>query len=375
MALRCSPSIRTADQQLYVGIFGGHHESSAVLFDASSLKLVCTTWKPLNHHTYVEAEVSTRLSVLTRSLMLKAGITQETELFRKMAGAAFAMPGIASDDDLDVIDDILRRSLWPRDQRVQEVDDTWAGLVAGASSYSGICAVAGTGASVAIGQGQLGLVPIKIDGWGPIIGDYGSGFQVAVDLFRFLCRAKDHSIEPPPLFHQLVADFAPQFSGFTKIDQLAAWFDIANMVRKDNWRLDFAALAKTVVVAADAPSPDHDAVELITSAANDICDSIKLALHWAGDDIAKSLPVVMQGGMFTHSRLYRDIVRANIRKLTCGHVDVSYYHPLVGALAIALAERGPMSQALVDRLVEPIAEAIFHTPEYRRLLTIELDRP
>ena len=101
------------------------------------------------------------------------------------------LPGISTILDHQVGEDCVRDAGWPVAEPANYciIDDTYAGLIAaGPQSTQGICAFAGTGASVYMGtpDGSIrNFTPdkvFKLDGFGAMLGDHGSGFRLALGV-------------------------------------------------------------------------------------------------------------------------------------------------------------------------------------------------
>jgi N-acetylglucosamine kinase-like BadF-type ATPase len=240
------------------------------------------------------------------------------------------LPGASKEIDRDLAETCLGRCGWKNRLRFTIVDDTWAGTIAGTLSGFGICAFAGTGASVYVGSGAF---PIdrsrKFDGWGPILGDFGSGFQLVVDLFRMIARRADEGVVLP-IFSELL-ERHPEIGDLADLQQ---WFDGLFIVYPYEWRTRFAEVAAIVTQAADRTPPDPDAQLLVMRAAKEMATTITTAIRDAGRE-ATNLPVICQGGMFEHSRLYRVTVAKAVRVLYPNPIRLAPFRTVIGASLIA----------------------------------------
>src|SRR5262249_1231202 len=146
------------------------------------------------------------------------GFSQEDRL-------VLSLPGVSSLADLELGQSCIRNAGWvvrsPDNYLV--VDDTYAGLIGGALSTQGICAFAGTGASVYLGQptGHQRFIAGKggkLDGFGPMIGDHGSGFRLAMATLERMGRDLDESGWGgiSPLFEQLLTSLGADWAAIQK---------------------------------------------------------------------------------------------------------------------------------------------------------------
>ncbi len=316
----------------HIGISGSHHESSVVVGGARKI-LFCFPGESLNLHTYPMEVVATRLGELFQKVIQRLKLAGITELHAATRRLCIALPGASSDQDYELAKKCLQESGWPQSSEVRIVDDTWAGLVAGAFATRGICTVAGTGASVYVGLGDFGRNKNqKLDGWGPVLGDFGSGFQLVVDFFRFLGRELDRNVVPP-LFDRILA-YEPKIQNINNVQQ---WFDSRHIVYPHDWKIRFAQIASVITSAAEGPNADPTAVRLIEQAAAQIAETISIGLTRYKKEAAQ-LPIVLQGGMFEHSNLFRNTVIESIKSRFSNTIKMSQYRPVLGSLLLAMAE-------------------------------------
>jgi N-acetylglucosamine kinase-like BadF-type ATPase len=318
--------------ELKLGISGGHQRSTAVAISGGRV-IACATGEGLNLHTVQHLKVADRLGQLLDALAENMDLTT-TEVRHRTGKLILALPGAATGFDQQIAETCLILNGWKDRTKYKVVDDTWAGLIGGRLDRRGICAFAGTGASVFVGLGDFPQgKTCKIDGWGPILGDFGSGFQLAMDMFRFIGRAFDRGYVPP-LFSE-VMQIAPKIGS---IDNVQHWFDQLYIVHPDDWRIRFAQLATAVTRAANRDDePDLDAVKLVNQSAEQMSETIRIAIQ-RFSPASEQLPIVFQGGMFEHSRLYREIVTTRIKEYFPNSVKMSLFRTVVGAGIMACAD-------------------------------------
>ncbi|MBL9166680.1 MAG: hypothetical protein JNN07_02990 [Verrucomicrobiales bacterium] len=336
-------------ERLFVGVSGGHTRSSALAFDLERGALGAVEGKRVNFHTDDDNEASANFYRLIADLEKETGIEH---LISRAQRTTVVCAGAARIDDQDRVWRNLASSYLGEDDPTNRAkflvaDDTWAGLLAGVFSYKGMCAFAGTGASVFVGDGGIpNCGNRKIDGWGPIIGDFGSGFQLVVDLFRSLGREEARTGQIPELFFPL-ADYVrrntdtPQETYHESVfhapidgfEQLQEWFDILVESEPRGWRISFAQLAQVVTDVCDRDVANTLARDLIVKSAEQMTESIQLACRRFPE--ARTLPLVLQGGMFEHSKRYREVVTTSSREFHEGPVLFAKYRPVVGAAIMA----------------------------------------
>lgn len=172
----------TAEPPFFIGIDGGGSKTAAVVTDASLRVLGEGRAGPSNHlRVGIEAA---RLSV-------------EDAMFQAVRGAgidlndiAWTYCGIAGSDHPQHRRTVVAalEYLFPRGNFTVDSDGRVA-LTAGIGFGPGIALIAGTG-SIAFGRNAEGR-ELRAGGWGPTIGDEGSGYWIAVQGLSAIARAID----------------------------------------------------------------------------------------------------------------------------------------------------------------------------------------
>ena len=154
----------------YIGVNGGHSKSIAFVMDKNFGVLSAVKGDSLNTHTFPLEQVTLRFETLLLKLADKIQLSP-LELQNRTLKLVLSMPGAATEEDQAITDACLCMAGWRETEQYSIVDDTWAGLVAGAFLYNGTCAFAGTGASVYTcvneevnGSQKFHAKPNKIDG-------------------------------------------------------------------------------------------------------------------------------------------------------------------------------------------------------------------
>lgn len=155
-------------------------------------------------------------------------------------------------------------------------------------SGPGLLLIAGTGSS-AWGRDAGGRTA-RAGGWGPWLGDEGSGWAIATAALRRICRGADGRVESSGLGPRLLERL-----GLDRPEELVGWIAAAS-------RSEVAALAAPVLEAADEGDPAalpivEEAVAELASAV----DAVKRRLGpWDGPP-----PVGLAGGLLAPGRPLR----------------------------------------------------------------------
>jgi N-acetylglucosamine kinase-like BadF-type ATPase len=284
----------------------------------------------LNLHTVPHLKLASRMGALLENLAERISLTPN-ELKANTTRLVLAVPGAEIEYGQRLAEASLFLNNWTDRSQFFIADDTWAGLVGGALRCRGICAFAGTGAAVYVGLGEFTVNKRqKIDGWGHILGDYGSGYQLALKMFRFLGRTLDRD-KLSPLFTEVLKE-DPRIATPENIQH---WFSQLYTVHTDDWVVRFARMAAVATRAADRPEdPDCDAHSFVVESAEEMVESITLAIERFTPE-SRELPIVFQGGMFEHSNLFRHTVTERLKQKYSIPVGMGCFRPVIGAVLMA----------------------------------------
>ena len=203
---------------------------------------------------------------------------------------------------------------------VEVIEDAALLLAAGTPRGWGVAVVAGTG-SMAYARCPDGRTA-RAGGWGPLLGDEGSGYVVALAGLRAAARSADGRAQPTLLADRLLAAF-----GLTKPQELVG------AVYRGGDRAALAALAPVVLQAAE--DGDRAAEAIVTEAAAELASAAAAAARQL--NLGPAFPVALAGGLLAGSPGYRDRFLAALaaRGLTPDPVAV-VTEPAEGAVRIAL---------------------------------------
>lgn len=173
-------------------------------------------------------------------------------------------------------------------ERIYETDPAFA--LAGVDA--GIVVLAGTGALVH-GRTRDGR-HVRMDGVGPYLGDFGSGFHIGQLALRAVARSVMHprhaTMLPPMIYEQL-----------NLAEKKYPFGNLLEYMLKAHDRAEIAGFARLVNTAAEAG--DQVAINILHEAAASIAETVFDAvdrLQIAEEDY----PLVASGSVATHSRIY-----------------------------------------------------------------------
>jgi glucosamine kinase len=177
----------------------------------------------------------------------------ETAVVQAFAAARFDLPGAALCAGLAGVGRELQRravgaALSARGiaEHVEVITDAEAAFFDAIEDGPGILLIAGTG-SIALGRAEDGRVA-RVGGWGTLIGDEGSAYDIGAQALRVVARAADGRVAETQLLPRLLADLE-----LSSPDDLIAWAAEAK-------KAEIAALAIKVVELAEAGDSQTEAI-------------------------------------------------------------------------------------------------------------------
>jgi N-acetylglucosamine kinase-like BadF-type ATPase len=295
---------------LLLGIDGGGSGTRALLADCSGALLGAGAAGPGNYQA--------------------AGFDAATHAIRSAIDAAFRDAGIDRAGPVAAIclglagagrpEDRLRFEAWATQQgiarRCAVVSDAELALIAGTPEGWGVALICGTG-SIAWGRTPDGH-SARAGGWGYLLGDEGSGYDIAVRALRLATQTADGRSAAPALLYAALDHWNLQAP-----EQL-----IGQVYRAETTRAEIAALARRIVALADAGEPA--AISLLDEAARDLA---RLVVAVARKLNLIAPPVALAGGLLgAGERLRQNIaLSASVELGPLTYVE----EPARGAIAIS----------------------------------------
>lgn len=206
-------------------------------------------------------------------------------------------------------------------ERIEVVSDGQIVLAAGTPDNWGAAVIAGTGSFV-YGRNRAGETA-RAGGWGYLIGDEGSGFDLARAGLRAATQAADGRAQATSLLAAILE--------FWKLDVPA---DLVTMVYRSG--LTHAEIAKLApLVLEQAERGDAVALELVQDAADNLARGVK-AVSRALKFGRETFPLALTGGLLLGAEFYRnkllDALRLN--ECVCAPVEL-VREPVLGAVRLA----------------------------------------
>lgn len=315
-----------------LGIDGGGTKTVCVLMDAKGEVLGRGEAGPSNYQTIgIQAAGDSILRAIRIAAHSSLHAQAAHSKFFDVEGICLGLAGVGRSEDIRVVQDWVKElQLLGEDMPVRlsfnpagvvVCNDCAIALVGGVGEPVGIVTIAGTGA-IAYGQNRQGQTK-RTSGWGYLLGDEGSGYDIAVRGLRAAVRSDDGRSDATILTERII-----QHLGIKNLD------DLIEVVYRRGWGVkQIAALAPIVDEAA--VFGDAVANAIIDSAVEELVLSTRVVIS-ALFNPEEAFEVVTMGGVWRGASLrsrFEATLGAIAPKAT---VIWPRYEPAYGAALLAL---------------------------------------
>jgi N-acetylglucosamine kinase-like BadF-type ATPase len=207
------------------------------------------------------------------------------------AAACFGLSGVdAPQDEAQVSAWVRARGIAPRFAVVNDAELVLAG---GSPEGWGVALISGTG-SVCLGRAQDGRTA-RVGGWGPLLGDEGSGYDIAIRAMRMAAQTADGRAQAPALLEAVLRHWS-----------VAAPAELIRFVHAPSLTTaDIAGFAP--VVLEMAARGDAAAAAVVGQAARELARYVDVVVEALG---LCHPPLALAGGLLQGT--FRDTVAAAI---------------------------------------------------------------
>ena len=294
-----------------VGIDGGGTRTVGILTTETGEHLAQVESGPSNYHVVGEAETRAILENVIGELREKAGIPS-TDSVRFCLG----MAGLGRAEDRKIIGGICDE-LGISENRIL-THDAHIALVGGTEKQHGVIVISGTGAIV-YGINTDGK-DARASGWGYLLGDEGSGYDIAIKGLRAVVRATDGRGCSTDLTHRILNELE-----LNAPDELIRWTHAAS-------RETIAQLAE--VVFDVARSTDTIAEQIVDDATDELVCAANSVIHQLG--FGGTFDIVLNGGNLIHQPMFADKLRHQFARIAPNaSVYLPKHDPAYGAVLLA----------------------------------------
>lgn len=272
------------------GLDGGGTKTICILMDENHLVLGRGEAGPSNYQTLGIETAKKSIQLAIERAVLSAKIEADSNL--KIEAICLGLAGVGRPKDIEIVQFVVQnlqltdtlpvtRSLLPRN--IVICSDYALALVGGTGHSVGIAVISGTG-SIVFGQNGQGKTK-RVGGWGSILGDEGSGYDIAVQGLQAALKFYDGRED----FTALAEKFQ-QHLGLNNLDELV------EVVYRRGWGVkEIAALAP--IVDRAAAEGDRVADGIINRAVAELTFSTKIAIS-ALFNPTEEFEIVIIGGVW-----------------------------------------------------------------------------
>ncbi|MEW6228366.1 MAG: BadF/BadG/BcrA/BcrD ATPase family protein [Bacillota bacterium] len=313
--------------RLLLGVDGGGTKTACALCDEDGHVLGFAVGGPSNHLSLPNGEEALR-KVLRD--VIEGAFSQAGTGARRVDAACLAMAGVGLSRQSEVVARIASEVVPARDIVIE--NDALAALVGATAKSWGVVVISGTG-SIAVGIDRNGR-RARAGGWGYLIGDEGSGYDIGRRGLAAAARAHDGRGDHTLLVERAVAHY-----------RLETPDDLRSVLYRSETRVrEIASFAPLVVASAD----EGDAISL------DILRSAGRELGLSAVAVVKALglgheefDVAPCGSVFKAGELVIDPFRSEVlRAAPSARIVNPRFPAVIGALMIALERTGRPVDAL-----------------------------
>jgi len=297
-----------------MGIDGGGSRTVAVVVDDELRELGRGQAGPANYHNVGLESLRRALWVAAHHACQDAGCT-----LADLVGLGCGLAGAGRPEDRQILRQVVSEVI-PASPLVLTHDAEIA-LVGGVGRREGVVLICGTG-SMAYGMNTSGR-GARAGGWGPTLGDEGSGYSIGLCGLRAAVRSYDRRAAPTILGERILAVL-----GLSRMEELVGW------VREKGRVGEIAALAP--VVGRCAREGDEVAQKILNQAGREVATLAGAVLKELGmADTA--CEIVLAGGTFRHQPLVVQALQEELaRSSPLAHLIWPRHEPALGAALLAL---------------------------------------
>lgn len=233
-------------------------------------------------------------------------------------GICLGIAGVATTAEREELSRLVSEHLRNHGEKpipVYVTNDAEIGLMAGLRSHTGIIAIAGTG-SIVYGITAEGHHH-RAGGWGHILGDKGSGYDIGLTALQSVMSAFD-GLLPPTMLTELILEQCG----------LASPSDLRTHIYSQPFHKGtIASYAATCIQAAKLG--DAAALKIIRTAAEalaDLTSAVRLR-----DASLTDAAIAITGSIFEHSEVYRS-----------HYIEYLSRHPMLSAPVVKLSTERPV---------------------------------
>ena len=297
-----------------VGIDGGGTRTVGILTTETGQCLAQVQSGPSNYHVVGEAKTQAVLENVIGELCERSGIPSASSIH-----FCLGMAGLGRAEDRKVVGRISDELGIRKNRRIL-THDAHIALVGGTEKQQGVIVISGTGAIV-YGVNANGD-EARASGWGYLLGDEGSGYDIAIKGLRAVARAADGRGDSTELTNRILDGLEPN-----EPSELIRWTHAAS-------RDEIAQLAE--VIFDTAQTADTVATEIVDQAADELVCAAESVIKQL--EFIEPFDIVLSGGNLIHQPMFSNKLRHRLARIRPkASVLLPKHEPAYGAVLLAQA--------------------------------------
>ncbi|MHA6533645.1 N-acetylglucosamine kinase [Paenibacillus sp. BAC0078] len=287
--------------KVYLGLDGGGTKTDAAALNEAGELLARYIGGPSNPHSVTFGAALTEVMSAIDSLLERL----EPEIIN-IASICLAVSGFSTIDEHALLKKAVEQHLMKCGLSLPVFiqSEGQISLMAALGSHHGMLVISGTG-SICYGYSPDGSCT-RTGGWGHILGDEGSGYQIGLLTLKAVMRSYD-GVQPPTA----MTDMIMKQHGLTVISDLKGY-----IYNPSHTKAEIAEFSKICIAAAEAG--DEAALTILTGEAEALSNTANALLRRSPG--LAGLPVVLSGSVFRYSPVFRRNFCDSLQK-SCGRVD------------------------------------------------------
>ena len=297
----------------YIGIDGGATKTVGLISDLNGTVLGRVETGPVNYHKESIKLLEENLTKNIKKLLLKVK-GNVCDIKKIVMGVS----GVDRPQEKRMVKGFLNKLGISRKTKV--FNDAVIALKGGTKKGYGIVVIAGTG-SIVYGLNKKGKTK-RVGGWGDILDDIGSGYDIGLRALRAVMNAYDGKGPKTKMTRVILKKL-----NLKKPAELVLWID-----KCVNIKLNISQMAFQLFNACK--SGDEVAEGILNEVSNKLCYSAKIIAKEL--EFNRHVEVVLSGGLFLKNLIYFGVMKEQLLGyLPRAKVVFPYHEPAFGALMIA----------------------------------------
>ncbi|KIL43451.1 hypothetical protein KP77_31570 [Jeotgalibacillus alimentarius] len=321
----------TDSSKRWIGIDGGGTKTSCVIGDRNGHILGASLTASSNIHSNSHHHVKERLLHLIIDVMQKTDVSYD-----QIEVIQMCLSGCDRESDKHTVRQFFQGTEF--EKKISIANDAIAALYAGTAGAPGIVLIAGTG-SIAYGLSKDENNPVRIGGWGYLLGDEGSGYHIGQMALKSVLKSFDGRGSNTLLTTMLMEHF--------EIQNIQ---EIIPIIYGDQFTRTLIGSLAEIVMKADE-SGDTVAKNILKQAVLEKCLIVKAAINQMDEE---EMSIVLHGGLFSNDRYKKMFcIQLNSEMNTKLNIINPDIPPVAGAYILALKQSNiPISQKVKNQLRE-----------------------